>query len=319
MKFGSLWAVEKAKAQAFVFAFVFFIISLVISSYYVAGDQAFYREFYENVDFSSFGEAYKFYFNTLSARDPGYFMFIFLFSSWFEKNILFSLINSMLCYLLFLWLFKNKVNIFIVFILFFNFYLLVLAFAAERLKLAFLVFLWGYYFVGYRRNLIQLFSIGMHVQMVLFLVSICSGKIANVLFSALRAKVKINVYLIFALCMVCIMLFFSMDDLIAKFFIYYQHGEGAVIKPIFFTIMSILYAGKHRKEAFFASLPIVLVSFFIGSQRITMLSYFIFLYYAIQLKNGLNAGVIISSLFFAVKGILFLNNIFEHGDGFFSE
>jgi len=319
MKFGSLWAAEKAKTQAFIFAFAFFIISLVISPYYVAGDQELYREFYENVDFSSFGEAYEFYFNTLGARDPGYFIFVFLFSSWVEKNILFSLMNAMLYYPLFLWFFQKKVNIFVIFILFFNFYLLVLSFAAERLKLAFLVFLWGYYFVGYRRNLVLLFSIGMHVQMVLFLVSIYSEKIANVIVSTLRGKLKINAYLIFALCVVCIILFFFMDNLVAKFFLYYQHGEGAVIKPVFFMIMSILYARKHRKEAFFASLPIVVVSFFIGSQRTTMLSYFIFLYYAIQLRNGLNFGVVISSLFFAFKGILFLDNIFEFGNGFFSE
>ena len=48
-----------------------------------------------------------------------------------------------------------------------------------------------------------------------------------------------------------------------------------------------------------------------------MIGYFVFLYYALPIRNGLNIGVVATSIYFLFASLNFLTKVIEHGDGFY--
>jgi hypothetical protein len=80
-------------------------------------------------------------------------------------------------------------------------------------------------------------------------------------------------------------------------------------------ILSVWYA-KNKSEAFIIFIPLVLAVFILGSDRINMMAYFAFLYYALQCKRGLNIGILVTTVYFAWKSYFFVSDIIEYGNGF---
>lgn len=93
-------------------------------------------------------------------------------------------------------------------------------------------------------------------------------------------------------------------------------GADSLIKPLIFMALAVYYSRQKWGEALLASLPLVVASYFVGSERVTIFSYFVFMYYAAPYRNGLNLGVIATSVFFAYGGIGFLSRMIMFGDGF---
>jgi len=46
--------------------------------------------------------------------------------------------------------------------------------------------------------------------------------------------------------------------------------------------------------------------------------YFVFLYYALPVNKGINAGVLVTSAYFINASYGFMVNIFQHGNGFYA-
>jgi hypothetical protein len=106
--------------------------------------------------------------------------------------------------------------------------------------------------------------------------------------------------------------------ILPKLTYYYElwGGVGGMLRPAVFAVLAVLYADR-KLEAFIASSSVVVLAFFLGSERLTIFSYFIFMYYALQYNRGLNVVVIATSIFFAIKGFVFMKVAMEYGDGFY--
>jgi len=96
-----------------------------------------------------------------------------------------------------------------------------------------------------------------------------------------------------------------------------QDGVKGVVKIIIIAIPTIYYAKNNRKSVFFIFIPIALVSGIIGAERVFILAYFLFLYFALQVKGGFNLGVIVISCYTAFKSYSFLYNLITYGNGFY--
>jgi hypothetical protein len=96
-----------------------------------------------------------------------------------------------------------------------------------------------------------------------------------------------------------------------------QSGVLGLFKVLLFMLMSLYYAWPKRLEIFALFIPILVFTAFFGGERFVILGYFVFMFYGLQVSRGLNLGVIATSSYFAVKGILFLDNVFVYGDGFY--
>lgn len=104
-----------------------------------------------------------------------------------------------------------------------------------------------------------------------------------------------------------------------KFNIYFEiSGPQSFSKLLPLSILlalSIVYA-KKKWEPLLGLLPILVGTVLLDGSRLNMLGFFIFLYYGIQSKAGLNGGVVGLMLYFFYKTIIFVENIFVSGQGF---
>jgi len=311
--------VNAEKFTAFCWAFPLSCIGLWLISYAVGGDQQFYRAFYENVQGLSLADAFYAYKNQLGTSEPGYFFLVYLVSGWLSKDVAFSIINFILYYQLFLWMLRQNVSQLLFPLLVSNFYLLVLSFSAERLKLSLVIFLVAYSLRGVVKYALLGFSLISHVQVILLLIGTQVEAALHVLRRLMRGRVGLG-FLSLLLTVVCVaaLLLLLREHIESKLSYYYGAwgGPAAVIKPLVFMVMAIFYSRGRGAEALLASLPMVLASFFIGSERVVIFSYFVFMYYAAPYRRGLNVGVLASALFFAYNGINFLMRMIEFGDGF---
>jgi hypothetical protein len=127
---------------------IVFLMTLLLSSYYVNGDQFHYRSVYDAVSSLSFVEGYLHYNVSLSSYEYVHYSLIWVFSRFLEKDVFIALSNSILAYLLLINLAKLRVFYLIsVILVLSNFYLFVLYFAAERLKYGMIFFLLSFYYI----------------------------------------------------------------------------------------------------------------------------------------------------------------------------
>ncbi|RON06735.1 hypothetical protein BK659_20855 [Pseudomonas brassicacearum] len=311
--------VSSVKLQAFLWAIPVFIGSLLVFPYCVLGDQEFYRNFYAGVVGLPIAEAFQFYKDSLGTSEPGYFFFSYTFAPLVHKDLLFSAVNFLFFYHVFLWMLRNDVSRILFPAFYLNFYLLVLAFSAERLKLSLLFFLVGYALTGLFRYCFYAVSILAHVQTLMLLVATQTRRVLFILHRLSLGRVGYGFLSLFFLMVGMALVLVVLREHIASKIGFYTEawgGWGSILKPLVFMLLSVYYARARWIEALLASLPMVLAAYFVGAERIVIFSYFVFMFYGLQSKRGLNIAVVLTSLYFSYKGVDFLIKAISFGDGF---
>ncbi|MNC22856.1 hypothetical protein D3C75_708630 [compost metagenome] len=306
------------RLQPALYAILIFAFSMIVFPYYEGGDQEHYRGFYDAVSGMPLSEAYDYYASALGSREPVYFFLVYGFSPYLEKDFLFSLINALLAFVVVSWVVSNRVRFYIVPLVVFNFYALVLFFPAERLKLAVLLFMIGCFWRGWVRYFFWGGAIFSHTQTILLVLSAQSRRVISLFVSLMRGKVDGGgVFLVLIAVLLCVFVFFMRGHIFDKLEFYMEFGGvGAVIKPLILSGLTAYCASGRRLESLISSLPLVVVSFFVGDERIVIFSYFVFLYFALNRNRGANIPVVLTGGYFLLKGVFFLIGIIEYGDGF---
>jgi hypothetical protein len=109
------------------------------------------------------------------------------------------------------------------------------------------------------------------------------------------------------------------DALLTKLQAYGDSTTGFDYVRIFcFFMLALWYAAKKNsiKSAIIMFVPLFISVYFVGGDRVNMIAYFYFLYFALWYKNGLNIGVLITSIYFLGMTALFLISINQFGHGF---
>lgn len=305
---------------SFLLSIYAFVLSIVFSGYYVGGDQYHYTDFYDNVASFDILEAYRYYNSKLGASEVVYFLIVYLFSPYISKLILFSIINSILAFYLTRALLRLGMAPLLLFPIGLNFYLLVLFFAAERLKLSMTFLIIALSVANGRSSIIfTLLSVLSHFQAA-FLIQTRFTKLFISLGQAIIRQSFSKVLGRASLVIISIVVFFVIfkDPIISKTTGYSDSfmSINNIIKPGLFCLLSILYTRNHKLTALVMQLPIVVGAYFLGDIRMTIFSFFIFIYFGVQYNRGLNIGVIGSLLYFASQGWDFLQNVLLYGEGF---
>ncbi len=127
------------------------------------------------------------------------------------------------------------------------------------------------------------------------------------------------VYLLFVIIFGIAVLVVLQEHLVNKMGVYInQLGIVGVSKVFLFLLMTLYYAWSKRTEIIALFFPILILAFLFGGERLVIFGYFIFMYYGLQSHRGLNLGVVVTSFYFAVKGVLFLYDVVVYGDGFYN-
>lgn len=312
--------ISKSKTFAGTVAILFFFVSLYIYPFYTSGDQVFYRRFYEDVIGESFVDAFLLYQNTLGSSEPGYFLVVKLFANFIQKDTLMSLLNAALVYSLLTWSTRKRVSWIAISLLSVNFYLLVLFFSAERLKLALLLLMIAVNSVGLKKPLFAATAFLSHTQTALLIVNWITLRAMPALKDLMAAKLEKGAWKILVILLICgLMLVPMADHMQAKFEAYDEISGGfsELIKPSIFIALTLIYARGQRLNAFAMHFPIAIAALLVGGNRTVIFSYFVFLSYALQFRNGLNLGVLLTSVYFMLQGLDFLQKVFVYGNGFY--
>lgn len=318
----SLFALHKNTKNylaAFFISGLFFLGSILIFPFFYGGDQIAYRGFYDEVVGLNLLEAFYFYREKLGTFEPVYFLFVYFCSMFFDKNIILSLVNFFLVYFVVLWMLRVKVNPCIYLLLFPNFYLMVLFFSAERLKFALVIFLLSFFFRGILRYFFQGISIFAHVQVVMLVVAERSSSFAFILKRVARGRLPYSSFGFFVLLFFLFIFLFVMRNHILGKLPYYLDNGGfrSLVKPLLFMMAAVFYAKDEKFKAFLSSFPLVLMSFFVGGERIVIFSYFVFMYYGLRYNGGINFSVLLAGAYFSFRGIDFICRVLKFGDGFY--
>lgn len=315
--------VQKSTLYPVLYALLAFFISLYISPYYILGDQAHYRGLYTNCFFESMPLDSQFlcYSQSIGSSEPVYFYLVKFAQLYLSKDLFITIANTLMVYLIARITFREYAvvwhrNLFMFFILT-NYYIIVLMFAAERLKFAFIFLLLAA--LASKKVLKAIFimlTILSHTQMMIL---ICSFLMKNIFYIKMALFKKI------------MLLFSGVVGLLSALFILQDHIMGkyesisdvehatdigffAVIKSSIFIIFAAISTRKIDPLIFGS--PLILSAYFLGSSRIVIMVFLLYIVYVISIKKKMDALMLISLVFCSYKSFGFIYNIIQNGSGY---
>lgn len=247
---------ERAKVRKALYCiFLLSPLTYLFSTLYTGGDQLHYHQVYELISDKGLIESYLIYNNGLNSSELGHFILTWLASGLIEKNLFFTVLNTLLLIygVLFLSRVTHRSPLLILTLLLTNYYIFVLMFSAERLKVAFLfLFAFMYYYqkISLRIPLL-LMAIISHLSIALLIVSSFAPRLIRG-FRRLILAGKLNIALLKYFILFTFVTVVLLDHIYNKIF-------GYLLE--YFDVFNIL---KITALAFF-------VSFFIKNQRSTYL------------------------------------------------
>ncbi len=275
-------------------------------------------------------EAYLIYPTYTSSSEFVHFFVVWLASGFgIEKNLVMATVNSLLAFFLMKLFEKWRVSLLVASsICITNFYMLVLYFAAERLKFGVLFFIMSAYYLqnSKKKSLaLSLLAVASHVQILIPYAALLSSQFFSSRFfrSLLTYKLRYKGKLVPILALVTgvVLIWIFMGYQISSKFEYYAAAYSGKNGPVVFlqTIsifgMTLLYT-KKRSEVVFKFIPIFITVFLIGGDNVNLFAFAVFIFYASTYKRGLNFGILITSIYFTYKSVDFIVRIIETGQGF---
>lgn len=311
-------------------SFSVFLFSLFFAPFYYAGDQVRYLHIYNDLSDRHLFEGLDVYYTDIGSKEIIHYLIVWITSNLsLGKNFVMAIANSILAYLLMRLFLHWRVSIYVsVAVIFTNFYVLTLYFSAERLKFAFIFTILSLLY-SYRRQPKLSFSFALtsvlaHSQQILIYASLVFssfmlGFVASLKTGMLNLKLLLSLTIIIISAL--IVFYFNSNHILYKLH-YYSNTFGleknsliALWKPLFFLLLTLQYS-KERLRVIYIYMILLLSAVIIGPQRVTMIAYFFFMFYALQYNRGVNAGVILTSFYFAVKSYYYILEILNSGQGY---
>ncbi|MBD8490083.1 hypothetical protein IFO69_15100 [Echinicola sp. CAU 1574] len=302
----------------FISVLIFFI-SLSVLSIYTKGDQELYIKAYESFQGINFFLGYVLYYKIIGSNEPVYYFLAWGFSILGVPKIVFaSLANSILA-LTFIRLGKKYgVSVVVLVLLCLtNFYFIAVYTELERLKFGLIFFLLSLYHIDDKKKFyfFVIVTVFTHLQFSILYLGMALIYIVPQI-KRIFSSLKLNKNILY-LGLGIVLVFFIMKGHILRKLGFYYEGIDLVscLKALPLSILSVYYS-KRRGESLIINFVLLLAIMVVGSDRMIVLVFFSFLYYALQYKRGINWGVIITMVYFGIKSIGFLVNVIENGRGY---
>jgi len=312
--------VISAKQFSFFIAFLIFFISIYISPYYIYGDQTPYRHVYEMLPNLNIYEGFIYYKKYLTSSELAYYFIVWTFSRVMEKDILMALVNGIFAFLSMQLFIKRGSSLYIsAALVLSNYYLYVLYFSAERLKFSILFFVIALLYIGKRKFYLYSFlSVMSHAQLFIMYGALIFKKFFDE-FGRVLISGKIQKFFLIGLIFLSIAVFLMYNQISNKFLIYLSYKDGFYVSDMYKLLVFLLltlYYSRNKFESILLFIPLLIIAFLLGGERINLFGYFIFLYYSLPVNRGINCGVIITIIYFAYKNMPYILKIIETGNGF---
>jgi hypothetical protein len=107
------------------------------------------------------------------------------------------------------------------------------------------------------------------------------------------------------------------DNIVHKISTYQINSSGlSGLWKVLILFLGSLFYSRDKYKVFTVFIVLFIFTYLLGGDRINMLSFFVFFYYALQVNRGINLGVLLSTIYFLNKSYFFIGNIINHGNGF---
>lgn len=314
---------DKGLIRQIAIGVVVFFTSLVLSRLYVEGDQLGYHRAYSLMEGLGLRDGFIMYEHNVSGAEYVHFFLSLLGSNLgIDKNALMSLFNAIFAVyslkLLEKWGADFRVACLIVLT---NFYMFVLYFAAERLKIGFLFLVLSQLHSNRPRHsyLLVFLSIWSHFSMLLIYASAWIAKNYDNFRSVAKMR-SMSFYLSLVMLLPPLLLvLYESKSIMWKLGTYIERNTDLSAMSFMPLGVLIVLTGIYAKDMLKSLIifaPFVVGVALLGGSRLNMLAYIIFLGFGLRVNGGVNAGVLITSAYFLYKSIGFLTNILDHGHGF---
>ena len=298
-----------------------FGFSYLFSGAYQLGDQVFYRALYAELEHASIEDVSSLQLFYTGSSEPIYGLLAWVGSRLsIEKDIYFSVINSLFCLTLLKVLLRNLVEKLYIALSFLNFYLFVLIGPAERLKVAFFFVLLAMVVpkIITRVSLLAAALLS-HFQIIIVIGSWLASLTSRMLSGNIIQKIKLIKFLLggAALSISCAWFFSAFSsELGSKFEAYHaNHGIASIFSISLLAAIAIVIL-KKRLEVLLSLFATGVAASFVGSERVNMIAFFLFSFFVIKERRAGHPLVIALMVYFAVKGVIFVTKVFLLGTGF---
>tara|TARA_R100001224_G_scaffold111329_1_gene91180 strand:- start:25940 stop:26911 length:972 start_codon:yes stop_codon:yes gene_type:complete len=313
---------KKEKIFSVLIVFSVFVLSIIISPFYVLEDQEVYRKVYSEIQGKGLIEAYAIYKSQIFTNEIGHFFLIWLISDYFDKDLIMALINSALAYFSIKILRRYGAHFLVVFsVVVLGYYSWVLFLSAERLKISVAFLMVAIYLSvnGKRKSsfFLYLFSLITHLQNLVVVSILLVGNYFNdvkrALFSG-RVSRKNLIFLSISFFSLIIVAAFFSSHILSKISAYNSDKSFVDFLRISLFLFASLYYG-HRdvgKVVLIFSVLYVAI-FFVGGERINIIGYYVFLYFCLRKRQGINVGFFLVTGYYFLNLINYLSNVFQCG------
>jgi hypothetical protein len=302
------------------------VSSLLFSPFYYEGDSIPYANAYVAVFGQNLVDGLLVYTSTVSSVEPVHYLIIWTTSNLgIDKNLVTAIANSILAYLMMRVFLQWRVSLYVALaIVFTNFYVLVLYFAAERLKFGFIFLMLSLLYCRERKlsAAFAMTAVLAHSQNILIYVgTLFSSVITDVSASLKTGRFRLKKVLLLVLIIaVSVGSLNLIEEYLSLKFEYYnvaaqENSFFDLWKILVFLLLTLRYT-TDRLNVISTFFILLLVATLVGPDRINMIAYCFFMFYALQYNSGVNAGVILTTLYFGIKSIYFILDILATGQGF---
>lgn len=298
-----------------------FAISLNLLQNYTYGDQVYYHIFYERIAGISFWDVGLVAKNEINSSEPLTWFILWLGSNLgIDKNVWISFLNVFLMTGLFALLMRHKAPWYVIFLIFTNFYFLVLITSAERLKISYILIIFGFLMLSRKRYFFLFLTPLTHLQAVIFLAGLILASM-NEQTRRLIHNFKLNKRLLSQAVLLAViaspLIFLLKNGIISKLSIYANSFDIGAFANIIVLLLVATIATTNKLRMMLAMLPMFFAIAMVGADRVNMVAVTLalgILMFEQRLKHPL---VLLLLLYFSFKSIPFISNVYAYGDGFY--
>lgn len=312
--------VRKSAVARWIYLIAVAAITLWLHDSYTEADGRVYSDYYDQLrDLRDVGAAYELYRNQVGASEPVYFALTYL-GSRFLSRLSFLLIANMAFALAAFEALRKLAPHPVVFLgLLSNYYILVLLLPAERLKIGATFFLISLLVSDWRKWVATVVSIGSHLQ---WLVA-TAARYSWVIYESMRGIFNLRVRrgriaTLIAILGIVVLTAVTLGSAIVEKLLAYRAAASLadLARPGLFLLLSLVYSRGQYRAVLVLNAPIIIAAAFVGSERLTIFSAALFVYFACQVRRGMNIGMFAFIAYFAAKSVNFMINVAEYGHGF---
>lgn len=294
-----------------------YTLSFQILAYYVGGDQAHYRLFYERLADANFWDVPSLQLRAIGGAEPlyGYTMWIGA-QLGVAKDVWVSFFNAVFVAAAVCFLRRNQASLLVILLLLTNFYFMVLLTSAERLKFSYLMLLAAALCTGRFRVLLAAVAPLYHFQSLINFSATAAGQLTN-LRPSRRVRAGTLVAGIFLLLAASGVFVHYAPEILRKSMGYAERSGGFTELTNLAALLVIGTVATRRKGLFVASmLPVIFAAVTIGAMRVNMIGVVVLLLQVLTERRANHPLILILLAYFSYKSFGYIGDIISYGDGF---